>query len=199
MTADPSRPRAATGVDESTRWALAARDGDPVAAGAFIRCTQSEVWRFNASLVDAAAADDLTQETFLRAFRSLPAYEGRSSARTWLFGIPRRVCADHIRAVVRRRRLVARLSTAGRRGGDAGGDAPDDGAAAHDLAGSASAAELLGSLPPPQREAFVLTQVLGLSYDEAARSLGVPIGTIRSRVARARTRLTTVVAQSLAV
>ena len=51
-----------------------------------------------------ALADDLTQETYLRAFRALPAFEGRASARTWLFGIARRTCADHIRSTVRRRR-----------------------------------------------------------------------------------------------
>ena len=95
-------PVETTPVDAATHWALAARDGDPAAQAAFVRATQSEVWRLAAALVDPDAADDLAQETYLRAFRALPAFEGRSSARTWLLGITRRTCADHLRSVVRR-------------------------------------------------------------------------------------------------
>ena len=105
------RALAATSPPEpATHWALAARSGDPTAQAAFVRATQAEVWRFAAALVDPDAADDLTQETYLRAFRALPGFEGRSSARTWLLGIARRACADHLRAVIRRRRLDARLA-----------------------------------------------------------------------------------------
>ena len=102
LAADHDRTRA---LDDATHWALRARDGDPAAQAAFVRATQSEVWRFTAALVDPDTADDLPQETYLRAFRALPAFEGRSSARTWLLGIARRACADHLRTVVRRRRL----------------------------------------------------------------------------------------------
>jgi RNA polymerase sigma-70 factor (ECF subfamily) len=165
-------------TDDATRWALLSRTGDPVAAAAFVRATQAEVWRFCACLVDTSVADDLTQETYLRAFRALPAFEGRSSARTWLFGIARRTCADHLRATVRRRTLVRRAISAW---------SPE--AAEADPAETVGAVELLRRLRPPQREAFVLTQLLGLSYEEAAQSLGVAIGTIRSRVARARATL----------
>jgi RNA polymerase sigma-70 factor (ECF subfamily) len=170
--------------DEATEWALRAASGDPVAAAAFVRATQAEVWRFCASLVDTAVADDLTQETYLRAFRALPAFEGRSSARTWLFGIARRTCADHLRTTVRRRALMRRVGEA------ATVDVPDP-------SGAVGAAELLQRLRPAQREAFVLTQVLGLSYEEAAAALGVPIGTIRSRVARARSELVSAVTAAL--
>src|ERR687894_1761575 len=90
--------------------ALRARGGDPVAQAALVRATQAEVWRFTAALVDPGSADDLTQETFLRAFKALPGFRGQSSVRTWLLGIARRACADHLRAVVRRRRLDARLA-----------------------------------------------------------------------------------------
>jgi RNA polymerase sigma-70 factor (ECF subfamily) len=68
-----------------------------------------------------------------------------------------------------------------------------------DHCGSIAAAQLLGRLGSAQRAAFVLTQVLGLSYEEAARSLSVPIGTIRSRVARARSELLAEVERTLAV
>ena len=165
-------------TDETTALALAARDGDPAATAAFVRATQAEVWRFTAALVDPGAADDLTQETYLRAFKALPGFEGRAQIRTWLLGIARRTCADHLRAVVRRRRLDARLAT------QALTDlpAPDP---AHRLAGD----DLLKRLSEERRTAFVLTQVIGLSYADAAEVEGVPVGTIRSRVARARADL----------
>jgi len=164
----------ADGWDPATRWALAARDGDPLAPAAFVRATQAEVWRFTAGLVGAAAADDLTQETYLRAFRALPDFAARSTARTWLLGIARRACADHVRSVVRRRRFDATV--------------PEP-SPVPDPATTVGAADLLRRLPDDRRAAFVLTQLLGLSYAEAAAVEGVPIGTIRSRVARARSDL----------
>ena len=68
----PSPAVAGVVQDDATAWALAARDGDPTAAAAFIRATQAEVWRFVAAMVDPGSADDLTQETFLRALRASP-------------------------------------------------------------------------------------------------------------------------------
>jgi RNA polymerase sigma-70 factor (ECF subfamily) len=172
--------------DQVTRWALAAATGDPVAEAAFVRHTQADVWRLAAALVDQQAADDLVQETYLRAFRALPTFEARSSARTWLLGITRRTCADHLRSVHRQRRLDALLSL----------QRPVD--AAPDPAATVTTADLLAGLPAARRTALVLTQILGLSYEEAAAIEDVPIGTIRSRVARARTDLITALAESLA-
>jgi RNA polymerase sigma-70 factor (ECF subfamily) len=157
-----------------------------LAQAALVRATQAEVWRFCASLIDASSADDLTQETYLRAFRALPGFEGRSSARTWLLGIARRVCADHLRSVVRERKLHDRL-----RGSSEAGTSPDP-------ASQVSAAALLARLSPDRREAFVLTQVLGLKYEQAAMILEVPVGTIRSRVARARADLVADVVSAMA-
>jgi RNA polymerase sigma-70 factor (ECF subfamily) len=173
-------------VDDVTNWALRARHRDPLAEAAFVRATQAEVWRLCASLVDAGAADDLTQEAYLRAFRALPSFEARSGARTWLFGIARRTCADHLRGVVRRRRLDDVLRRRAQH------------ATAPDPASVTSANDLLGQLPEERRGAFVLTQLLGLSYDEAAAVEGVAVGTIRSRVARARAQLVELVAAAAA-
>ncbi|HEV7712107.1 MAG TPA: sigma-70 family RNA polymerase sigma factor [Asanoa sp.] len=173
-------------VDAATRWALAARDGDPVAQAAFVRATQTEVWRLAAALVDPDAADDVAQETYLRAFRALPSFEGRSSVRTWLLGITRRACADHLRSVVRRRRLRSRLEA------HPEAERTVMSAAEPDPAHRFDSTELLRRLPPDRRSAFVLTQLIGLSYSEAALVEGVPVGTIRSRVARARAELVAV-------
>ncbi|MDQ1735447.1 MAG: polymerase sigma-70 factor, subfamily, partial [Pseudonocardiales bacterium] len=83
--------------DDVTAAALRARAGDAGAAADFVRRTQTDVWRLCAHLGSAADADDLTQETFARAFASLHRFAARSSARTWLLSIARRVCADAIR------------------------------------------------------------------------------------------------------
>ncbi|WP_372338896.1 sigma-70 family RNA polymerase sigma factor [Actinoplanes sp. RD1] len=186
MAGVPSR--VVTASDPLTELALRARAGDAAAQAALVRGTQAEVWRFTAALVDPGAADDLTQETFLRAFKALPSFEARAGIRTWLLGIARRTCADHLRAVVRRRRLDARLAA------EVWTDRPHHPDPAHRL----GAADLLGRLGEERRTAFVLTQVLGLSYAEAAEVEDVAIGTIRSRVARAREELVSAVAQAQA-
>ena len=176
-----------TVADDATALALAARTGDAGASAAFVRSTQAEVWRFCAALVDPGAADDLTQESFLRAFKALPAFEGRSGVRTWLLGIARRTCADHLRAVIRRRRLDTKLAA------QAWTEIPHA-----DPAQRLATADLLSRLSSERRTAFVLTQVLGLSYAEAADVEEVPVGTIRSRVARAREELVDAVARARA-
>src|SRR5262245_40042979 len=132
--------------DAVTSAALGARTGDDAAAAAFVRATQVEVWRFVAALVGVPQADDVTQDTYLRAFRALPEFAGRSSARTWLLSIARRACADHIRAAVRARRLDARVAAE---------PAP---ISVGDHAGLHAANELVANLPAERRVAFVLTQ-----------------------------------------
>jgi RNA polymerase sigma-70 factor, ECF subfamily len=170
-------------MDELERIAADAAAGDPLAAAALVRATQSDVWRLCAALGDQQAADDLTQETFLRAFGSLHRFEGRSSVRTWLFAIARHVCADALRTR-RRRRLTLVRDTAELEA--AGPAVPGD-----PVADNAAVADLLARLDTDRREAFVLTQLLGLSYADAAEVAGCPVGTIRSRVARARADLVT--------
>jgi RNA polymerase sigma-70 factor (ECF subfamily) len=161
-------------VDDLTRLFLAARDGDRSALLHAIRESQADVWRLAAHLVGPDDADDVTQDTFVRAWRALPRFRGDSSARTWLLSIARRACADAVRGAVRRRRLAERV-------------APADEVA--DLTSVRALDDLVAGLDRDPRAAFVLTQIVGCSYEEAAAICGVPIGTIRSRVARARERL----------
>jgi RNA polymerase sigma-70 factor (ECF subfamily) len=162
-------------VDDLTRVLIGARDGDPDALVTAIRQSQADVWRFCAWLVDRDAADDLVQDTYLRALRALPGYRAEASGRTWLLAIARRACADALRDRTRRRRR-------GRQMRAPAVDRPD--------ASRQVALELLvEALDPDRREAFVLTQLIGCSYEEAATACDVPIGTIRSRVARARADL----------
>jgi RNA polymerase sigma-70 factor (ECF subfamily) len=161
------------GFDDLTLAALQARAGDQAAAADFVRGSQGDVWRLCAHLGSRADADDLTQETYARAFGSLHRFAGRSSARTWLLSIARRVCADAIR-YRRPTSPLPDIELAGR---------------SSDPADTVSLRLVLDEIEPAFREAFVLTQVLGLSYPEAADVVGCPVGTIRSRVARARDAL----------
>ncbi|MGW6985378.1 sigma-70 family RNA polymerase sigma factor [Streptomyces sp. NPDC054932] len=166
-----------------TRLALDARDGDPVKTDRFVRALHRDVWRYVAYLsADTQAADDLTQDVFLRALASLHRFEGRSSARTWLLSIARRTVVDSLRHAAARPRLSDRADWQTAAEQTQPYDVPgfEDGIAL---------AELLALIPAERREALVLTQLLGLSYAEAATAVGCPIGTVRSRVARARTSL----------
>ncbi|ATY12372.1 RNA polymerase subunit sigma [Amycolatopsis sp. AA4] len=162
-----------------TALALAAARGDRRAFESWVRATQADTWRFVAHLADSTVADDLTQETYVRSVTALPRFAGRSSSRTWLLSIARRVVVDHFRARSVRPQSFSRdwesaaAAESARRSGRGFEDVVEVGL-------------LLDGLHPERREAIVLTQVLGYSYAEAAEICDCPIGTVRSRVARAR-------------
>lgn len=151
----------------------AAAAGDVDAFARLVRTYQTAVWRFLRHLVaDGALAEDLTQETFLRVHRRLGSFDGRSRFSTWLFRVARNVGIDELRARERRGRSVAI---------DAGPlPSPELG---HELRAA------LDSLELDLREALLAVEVLGVTYREAAVMLGVPTGTVKSRVHRARERL----------
>ncbi len=113
-------------------------------------------------------AEDLVQDTYLRALRSLRTYRGDCSGHRWLLSIDRRVCADAIQATDRARRpkLTRRRHI--------------------DHTDRIELLSIIDDLIDEHRQALVLTQVLGYSYDEATAICECPVGTIRSRVARAR-------------
>ena len=166
-------------MDRLTGYLLAARDGDELALTAAIRTGQPEVRRFLRMLVEPAELEDVVQDTFVRAYRALPRFRGEASGRTWLLVIARRAAADATRGRVRQRRLRLRAEHAAGTGSPVAADP----GAEHALQ------DLVTGLEPERREAFVLTQLVGCSYLEAAEICGVPVGTIRSRVARAREQL----------
>src|SRR5436309_16134120 len=124
--------------DEITSAGLGARRGDTSAASAFVRAAQADVWRLCAHLGSVQSADDLTQETYARAFGSLHRFLGRSSARTWLLSIARRVCADNVRSAQAARKLP-----------------PPAARVVPDPAGSVAVRALVAALEPQRREAFV--------------------------------------------
>ncbi|MEV0481355.1 sigma-70 family RNA polymerase sigma factor [Streptomyces sp. NPDC050508] len=186
----PASPDATESSDESlTNWALAARHGDSAAVDHLMRALHRDVLRYVAYLgADPQAVDDLAQDTFLRALGSLHRFEGRSSARTWLLSIARRAVIDSYRRAAVRPRLsdVQDWQLAVELAQPQGLPGFDDGVALLDL---------LAVLPDERREAFLLTQLLGLPYEEAAELSNCPVGTVRSRVSRARATLVDLLAE----
>lgn len=155
----------------------AAATGDLAAFEQIVRCYQQPVWRFLRRLLgDATAAEDVAQETFLRVFRRLPTYAFEAKFSSWIFQVARNAGVDELRARERQSRLAGAVSPVAATTGAAAVARAEIGAA-------------LASLPVDQREALLLVEVLGLRYAEAATVLGVPEGTVKSRVFAARVRL----------
>jgi RNA polymerase sigma-70 factor (ECF subfamily) len=157
----------------------AAVAGDQDALARLVREHYDVVRRYVAHVVDPQNAEDLVQETFIRAIRSLPSFRGDCTLVVWLLSIARRTAMDHFRARRRQPFVVVSLDVESPDTHHVGSASPDC-SAEYDLRG------MIAALEPNRRSVFVLTQVLGFSYAEAAQSCGVPIGTVRSRVARAR-------------
>lgn len=171
-------------MDRLTTLLLDAQAGDRAALERFVAETHRDVIDLCRYLGDRDNADDLAQETYQRAVASLHRYRATGPARHWLLTIARRTCADATRRRSRRRRLDQRVAAW-----------PDEVATRPDTE-RPEIDELLARLDDDRRAAFVLTQLSGFQYDEAAEMLGVPIGTIRSRVARAREQLLDVMAEA---
>ncbi|MEV5205275.1 sigma-70 family RNA polymerase sigma factor [Streptomyces sp. NPDC053720] len=169
--------------DDVTAWAVDAAAGDADAFERVIRALHNDVRRYVTALADdSQVAEDLVQETFLRAVSTVHLFQGRGSARAWMLTIARRTVVDSLRRAASRPRLA---------------DTSDwqyvaECSQPRDLPGfdeGIALMALVDSLPDDRREAFVLTQVLDMPYDDAARTSSCPVGTIRSRVSRARMAL----------
>ena len=146
----------------------------------------SFVWRSARRLgIPAAHMDDVAQEVFVVVYRTFARFEGRSSIKTWLFGIVLNVVRAH------RRRLGAeRMDTAGPHARTDPGQLVDAGAGPHELATRAEAARLLDSLldalDGDKREVFILAELEQMSAPDIARAVGIPLNTVYSRLRLAR-------------
>jgi len=150
-----------------------AREGDLSAFEELVRMYQADVWRFAYHLTrDRTLADDVTQEAFLRAFRFLRTFRGDSRFASWLFRIARNCGMDALRS---RRSHLSREHPAP--------VGPSDPVARAELAAA------LRSVSEEHREPFLLIEVFGLSYREAADVLQIKVGTVKSRMHRARLAL----------
>ena len=132
-------------------------------------------------------AEDLTQEIFLRIYRHLAKFNGRSTLKTWIY----RITLNHCRSKLGRRKVPTRPLAEENDGEGAElvdeRRGPEEDALARDA--SRRVARALRGLKPRFREAVVLRDLEGLSYEEIAEVLEIRIGTVRSRIARGRDRL----------
>ena len=154
-------------------------DGDQHAFGELVRRHQSPVRGLLRQLTrtDVELADDLAQETFIRAYKNIRSFRGEAKFSTWLYRVAYNVFREHAR---KRKELVgideAQLQAQ-----------PDpqtaDPALRHDLMNA------LSQLPLHERSAIVLCCQNGLSHDEAARVLDIPLGTVKTNVLRGREKL----------
>lgn len=150
-----------------------ARGGDLAAFEDLVRAHQADVYRLALHFVrDPPTAEDVTQEAFVHAYHSLRRFRGGSKFSTWLFRITRNCAVDAIRRRERRRTYEQAAESR-----EISVDEPALRVALQDA---------IDSLSPDLREPFVLIEVFGLSYAEAAVVLGAPSGTLKSRMHRAR-------------
>jgi RNA polymerase sigma-70 factor (ECF subfamily) len=174
-------------ADELDELTLArAQRGEAAACRALVERYQRPVFALAGRMLagrDASAIEDVAQETFLRTFRALPRFDPAGPARlsSWILSITARLCIDELR-----RRPAALIDLA------AAEDTPatartDDALARRAL--QRAILRALADLSPEYRVAFLLREAHGLEYAEIARSLGIDLGTVKSRLARARVAL----------
>ena len=145
-----------------------------------VRTTHPSVYRYLKAMVrDAHVAEDLTQDTFVRAFQALGSYRGESRLATWILTIARNLALNRARRLRLENRWFVRM------------EAPDDAADPRGLPEQPEPRLMaaLAALPRAQREAAELYYVEDLGIDEVARLTGRPANTVKSDLHRARTAL----------
>lgn len=168
---------------EETELIEAARAGDVAAFETLMRTHASAVYAHALRFFgDKAAADDVVQEVFIKVYRSLAGFNGESAFSTWLFRVTRNICLDSLRAGKRRPIPVDPLTIAT-------DSSPDHASGVID---KVALEDAMRALSPEDREALSAVTLFGMGYAEAAEALGVPAGTVKSRVFRARRTLMTI-------
>ncbi len=164
--------------------------GDQQAFGLLVTKYQRKLLRLVMRLVrDPAEAEDVTQEAFIKAYRALPGFRGESAFYTWLYRIGVNTAKNWLVANGRRMPTVTDIAGDDAEGIDDGGllrddETPDRVMMSKQIAATVNAA--MAALPEDLRTAITLREIEGLSYEEIAQVMDCPIGTVRSRIFRAR-------------
>lgn len=181
----PVEPHALTG-EETDSAAISHSFDDPERFAAIFDRYWSPIYRYVARRLGQPLADDLAADVFLVAFDRRRGYDlDQAEAGPWLYGIASNMVARHRRAELRRLRALSRIRL------DVSSEEPADRIAGRvdaEAQGAALAAALKG-LPPGDRDALLLMAWADLTSEQVARALGIPAGTVRSRVHRARKKL----------
>jgi RNA polymerase sigma-70 factor (ECF subfamily) len=133
------------------------------------------------------AAEDLTQEIFLRIFRSLDTFDRRANFQTWLISVSRNLCIDHYRSVRKEREVIDRDVDAGALMPVSNTPGPMAGLEQRDRV--VLLRQALARLPETLRTAVLMRDIKEMSYQEIADALDLPEGTVKSRINRGRTEL----------
>jgi RNA polymerase sigma-70 factor (ECF subfamily) len=172
---------------ESDAAVIVASLEHPVRFGAIFDRHATVLHRYLVRRLGPDEADGMVGEVFRIAFERRHTFDAsRDTARPWLYGIATNLLAKHRRSESRRLRAVARLA-AQRRGTPDPAGGIDDAMDASRLWDRV--ATMVTALPEPERDALLLHAWEGLSYDDVAAALAIPVGTVRSRLNRARRRL----------
>lgn len=179
-------------ANEELRLVEAGQRGDVEAFNQLVRLYEGRVYNLCYRMLgDADAAADVTQDTFISAYRNLNRFRG-GMFRSWLLRIATNACYDALRA--RKRRPSVSLDAAQEPGDDGPGfdlpdptESPDEAVLRRELA---RAIEIgIAQLPEDQRIVVILSDVQGLAYEEIAAVTNTNLGTVKSRLSRARARL----------
>ena len=174
-------------LDENLLLAMA-RNGDVDAFNRLVARHQDTVYGFTVSLTrQPAIADDVTQETFIAAFRSIGKMRG-DNLRAWLLRIARNKAYDYFRRQNRRREESVDEETAGFRE-KLVSDSPSPADVAMNAELRDAIEHCIGALSNEHREVIVLIDVQGSAYDDAAAICDISVGTVKSRLNRARRRV----------
>ncbi|MDR2689504.1 MAG: RNA polymerase sigma factor RpoE [Azoarcus sp.] len=164
--------------------------GDKQAFGLLVSKYQRKLHRLLARLVrDPAEVEDLAQEVFIKAYRALGSFRGESAFYTWLYRIGLNTAKNHLAALGRRVPAASGLDVSEAEA-HAGGeklhnlDTPERQLMTRQIAHTVE--EAIAALAPELREAITLRELEGLSYEEIANVMDCPVGTVRSRIFRAR-------------
>lgn len=169
-----------------------AKRGDQSAFERLVLDNQNRVYSLALRLVnDREEAADLAQEAFVKAWQGLPSFQGESSFATWIYRLTTNVCIDWLRRQKRREGVEPSVSLDDEESGWA--EPADRGSDPHLLLERSERGKALARgldrLPDWQRRALVLRELSGLSYQEIGQALDIDLGTVKSRIARARLNL----------
>ena len=164
--------------------------GDRDAFDALVRRHQARTYNFVRAMVrDEAEAEDLTQDVFVRVWKSIGRFRGDSAFSTWLFRIAVNVARTHLARRARWRPFSRPASDEAPGAPAEAEDPPSPERLEDDVVRRDAIDRALATLSPDLREAVTLRDVEGLEYREIARALDIPLGTVESRIFRARQRL----------
>ena len=167
-----------------------AQSGDKLAFGLLVEKYQRKLARLLSRFIrDQAEVEDVTQEAFIKAYRALPAFRGDSAFYTWLYRIGINTAKNYLMAMGRRAPTSTEVEAEEAEGFDEGEqlrdiNTPESLLLSNEIAATVNST--IEQLPEELRTAIQMREIEGMSYEDIAKAMNCPIGTVRSRIFRAR-------------